>query len=234
MGFWIAMANNHPDALDCSCDNITPPAFNTVSSMCFIQKLYKQNDTRLSFLFLYQCGLFVFFSEAILMWFPYVFWISSYSLNKYPSQFPSLPSLQKFLQKSVVWLTNASFSMQWPRWARKAKAHEEPIRGPSSQHQRWEASQLSVWTMGTQLNKNILQKWETEREGGRDLGRNVQASSRRDNTLCLPWDQNREGLVSRGTKYIRSVLKLWAEVIYGSAAVQTPILTAASTMAQSC
>lgn len=33
-------------------------------------------------------------------------------------------------------------------------------------------------------------------------------------------------------KYIRSVLKLWAEVIYGSAAVQTPILTAASTMAQ--
>lgn len=35
-------------------------------------------------------------------------------------------------------------------------------------------------------------------------------------------------------KYIRSVLKLWAEVIYGSAAVQTPILTAASTMAQSC
>lgn len=38
------------------------------------------------------------------------------------------------------------------------------------------------------------------REGGRDLGRNVQASSRRDNTLCLPWDQNREGLVSRGTQ----------------------------------
>lgn len=28
--------------------------------------------------------------------------------------------------------------------ARKAKAHEEPIRGPSSQQQPWEASQLGV------------------------------------------------------------------------------------------
>lgn len=127
------------------------------------------------------------------------------------SGFPAIPKLNVYLNsphcllckippKCVVWRTNAGCSKQWPRWARKAKAHEEPIRGPSSQHQPWEASQLSVWTMGTQLNKNILQKWETEREGGRDLGRNVQASSRQDNTFCLPWDQNKAGLVSRGTK----------------------------------
>lgn len=80
MDFWIAMANNHPDALDCSCYNITPPAFNTVSSMCFIQKLYKQKDTMLSFFFFTTVAC-LFFSEAILMWFPYVFWTSSYSLD---------------------------------------------------------------------------------------------------------------------------------------------------------
>lgn len=52
------------------------------------------------------------------------------------------------------------------RCVRKAKAHEEPIRRPSSQQQPWEASQLGVWTMGTQLNKNILQKWGREGEAG--------------------------------------------------------------------
>lgn len=148
------------------------------------------------------------------------------SLNKLQAYFFSAPShlpLQKHALCCLAQWHRPPHAKPRLRCVGKAKAHEEPIRGPRSQQQLWEASQLSVWTMGTQLNKNILQKWRREGEAGQitRLGCNgikTQKGWFLKELTCLLFVSDRENASGQ----CRSCAgNLWVEVKSSSAAAQT-------------